>query len=153
MTAAPAQLLALQDVLDDVADLIQVRHRSGPPLPGFGGGSGPDPVDGAAAGDRQYPRFGVALGGVVAERYQPDFQQNLLGDLLGLRRIAEHRPDDGVDRSGQLLVDQVVSALVPSCRGLEQHVQAVRAWPSGIRRGSQESTASQVRQFVSLITP
>jgi cation diffusion facilitator family transporter len=147
VTQAPAQLLALQGVCDDIADLVQVRHRSGPPLPVGGSGGPPDPVDGAAAGDRQHPRCRAAPVGVVAGRCLPDLQENLLGDLLSLRRIAEHGADRAVDRRGQLLEDEIERAMVPPAHSLEQHVQVIPAGTPGIRPGSQASAARNVSKF------
>jgi hypothetical protein len=65
----------------------------------------------------------AAPGRIEAGGGAPYFKQYLLGDLLGLGRIAQHLADEPVDRAGELVV-----------HGLEGGVLAARHEGKQIRR-------------------
>ena len=66
-----------------------------------------DPVDRPAMRQRHDPGGRAAPAGVELGRGPPDLEQDVLGDLLGLGRVADHPPDDAEHRRGDLVVDGV----------------------------------------------
>src|SRR5450755_1314756 len=83
------------------------RGHDGLLFAGGGGHGTPNSVDGATMRDRHRPGDGAALGRVVAEGGAPEFEEYLLGDLLGLGRVPEHSTDLTLDRLPQLLVNEI----------------------------------------------
>ena len=71
-----------------------------------------DPVHRPAVRQRHHPGHRGAPAGVELGRVPPHLEQHLLGDLLGLGRIADHPPDDAEHGRGHLVVDRVEGRLV-----------------------------------------
>jgi hypothetical protein len=94
-----------------------------------------DPVDGPPPGDGQGPGRRAAFAGVVADGGPPHFEEHLLGDLFGLGRIADHGPDEALNRAGQLGEDQIERSVVAAPGRREQSVHVLSPRMSGIRPG------------------
>jgi hypothetical protein len=88
----------------------------------------------ATVRDRQRPRGGAAPARVEPGRRPPDLKQNLLRDLLGLGRVAQHLPDDAVDRAGEFGVDELERPVV-AARHLAQQRGEVRRQGLRVRLG------------------
>jgi hypothetical protein len=69
-------------------------------------------VHGAPVGHGQHPGDAAAPGRVEPGRGPPDLEQHLLGDFLGLGRIAQYLPDHAVYRPGQLTVDRLEGLVI-----------------------------------------
>ena len=80
------------------------------------------------------PRAGVEPGGGA-----PDLDQHLLGDLLGLGRVAQHPADHAEHRAGDPVVQQLerrrVAARDPVQQVVERAGPASRSGPRRARRG------------------
>jgi len=77
-------------------------------------------LDGAPPRDHQGPSGRAALARVVLRRSRPELEEHLLGDLLGLGRVAQHGRDLTVDRLAELPVNQVEGAVLSASHGSEQ---------------------------------
>jgi len=64
----------------------------------------------------------------------PDVEQHLLRDLLGLGRVAQHLPDDAVDRAGEFGIDELERPMV-AARHLAQQRGEVRRQGLRVRLG------------------
>jgi hypothetical protein len=65
----------------------------------------------------------TALARVVLPRGRPELEEHLLGDLLGLGRVAQHGRDLTVDRLTELRVNQVEGRLLPASHGSKQRIE------------------------------
>jgi hypothetical protein len=99
------------------------RWSSGPEFALGRRGLGPDPVDGATMGDRQHPGRRAAPGRIEPGRGAPDLEQDLLGDLLRLRWVAEHLAYQPVHGAGHLVIHRLERAGVTARHVREQRVQ------------------------------
>jgi hypothetical protein len=118
------QLLALERVRRGLMGLVPQLGRRGGLLVADGGGDGTaDPVDGAPARHHHRPPGGAALAWVEVHGGRPELEEHLLGDLLGLGRVAEHGRDLMVDRLSQLLVNEVECPVLSASDGTQQRIQ------------------------------
>ncbi len=69
-------------------------------------------VDGAAMSDHDRPRADARPGRVEAGRLPPDLHEDLLRDLLGLGRVAQHPAHDAVDGRRQEVVQRRERGLI-----------------------------------------
>ena len=104
--AAP-DALALQARLDRLGHLVvgDDGRRDAPLAVGFLLHRA-NPVDRPAMRERRHPGGGAAPFGIELGRVPPDLEQHVLGDLLGLGRVADHPPDDAEHRRGDLVVER-----------------------------------------------
>ena len=65
-----------------------------------------DTVDRPPVRDRERPRANAAAGGIEPGGLAPDLDEHLLGDLLGLRRIAEDASRHAIDDRRQPVVER-----------------------------------------------
>jgi hypothetical protein len=118
------QPLAVERVGGGLMSLVPQPGRRGGLLVAGGGGDGTaDPVDGAPARDHHRPPGGAALARVEVHGGRPELEEHLLGDLLGLGRVAEHGRDLIVDRLSQLLVNQVERPVLSAGDGAKQRIE------------------------------
>jgi hypothetical protein len=118
------QPLAVEGVGRGLMSLVPELGRRGGLLVADGGGDGTaDPVDGAPARDHHRPPGGAALARVEVHGGRPELEEHLLGDLLGLGRVAEYGRDLMVDRLSQLLVNQVECPMLSASDGTQQRIQ------------------------------
>ena len=118
------QLLAVKRVGRGLMGLVpQLGRRGGLLVADGGGGGAADPVDGAPARHHHRPPGGAALARVEVHGGRPELEEHLLGNLLGLSRVAEHGRDLMVDRFSQLLVNQVECPVLSASDGAKQGIQ------------------------------
>jgi hypothetical protein len=129
----PGQPLAVEGLRRRLVSLVPQLGGRGGLLVADGGGSGAaDPVDRPPPGDHHRPPGGAALARVVVHGSRPQLEEHLLGDLLGLGRVAQHGRDLPVDRLAELLVNQVKCPMLSAAYGSEQRIQV----PVGRGRGA-----------------
>jgi hypothetical protein len=120
------QPLAVEGLGRGLVGLVPQFGRRGGLLVADGGGDGTaDPVDGAPARDHHRPPGGAALARVEVHGGGPELEEHLLGDLLGLGRVAQHGRDLTVDRFPQLLVNQVECPVLSASDGTQERIQVV----------------------------
>jgi hypothetical protein len=130
------QPLAVERLGRGLVGLVPQFGRPGGLLVADGGGDGAaDPVDGAPARDHHRPPGGAALARVEVHGGRPELEEHLLGDLLGLGRVAKHGRDLTVHRFTQLLVNQVECPVLSVSDGTQERIQVV-ATGRGRRAGA-----------------
>src|SRR4051794_18956286 len=80
----------------------------------------------------RYPGGGAASFGIEFCRVPPDLEQHILGDLLGLGRVADHPPDDAEHRRGDLVVEEVEGIRVAARYAADKPGQAAARGARGI---------------------
>jgi len=122
LQAAPDPF-AVQAGFHGLGDLIVWRADVGGLLFAVGRGRrGTDTVNGAAMGDGRHPRRRATHGRVEPRGGPPHLEEDLLGDLLGLRRIPKNPADDAVHRASQPVIQRLERDLIATCHVDEQVV-------------------------------
>ena len=102
----PAALLATRPPLSSGVGLGDGRSGADRSLAGAMGLLAAHAVDGPPVGDRDGPRANAAPVAVEARRLPPQLDEDLLGDLLGLRRVAQDAPGHAVHGGRQPVVER-----------------------------------------------
>jgi hypothetical protein len=83
---------------------------------------GSHPVNRAAMGKRHHPARSAPLGRIKPAREPPDFEHDLLHDLLGQCGVTDNLPGDTEHPSRRQVIDLVIGTFVAAGNGGQQVV-------------------------------